>query len=55
MSEQDLEKNKRKIIKIANEFTILRNGIYDHIYYFDSNAEIFLSEFYNLIFNVKYY
>ena len=55
MSEQDLEKNKDKIIKIANEFTILRNGIYDHIYYFDSNAEIFLSEFYNLIFNVKYY
>jgi len=55
ISEQDLEKHKAKINKIIHEFTILQNGIYDHIYYFNSNAEIFLSEFYNQIFNVKYY
>ena len=50
-----LKKNNDKIVKIADEFSILQNGIYNHVYYFDSNAEIFFSELYNLIFNIKYY
>ena len=55
ISEEDLKKKQTKIIKIAEEFNILQNSIYNHASYYDSNAEIFLSEIYNLFFNVKFY
>ena len=54
-TEQDLEKNKKKIIQIAEEFFFLQNSIYNHVTNYESNADIFMSELYNLIFNTKFY
>lgn len=55
ISENELKENAHKIEKLADNFLDIQSHIYDHITYFDSNAEIFFSEIYNLIFDTKYY
>ena len=54
-SNEDLEKNKKTINKIEEQFSILQNSIYNHVSNFDSNADVFMSDLYNLFFNTKYY
>ena len=54
-TEEDLEKYRKNIIKIADEFSILQNSIYNHVTNYESNADVFMSDLYNLFFNTKYY
>lgn len=55
-TEEDLEKTYWKDLnRIAEEFSILQNSIYNHVTNFESNADVLMSDLYNLFFNTKYY
>ena len=54
-SNEELQKKKNTIIKIAEEFSFLQNSIYNHVSNLESNADAFMSDLYNLFFNTKYY
>ena len=55
ISEEEFNKNKKKITFIVDSFCHLKNEITNHVYFCNSNVQNFLSELFNLIFDIKFY
>ena len=55
ISEEEFNKNNQKIYIIVDCFCHLKNEVYQHITFYNSNAKIFFSELFNLIFDMKFY
>ena len=55
ISEEEFDKNKDKINLIVDSFCNLKNEINNHITFYNSNAQNFLSELFNIIFDIKFY
>ena len=54
-SDYEINKYLDKINKISRKLSFLKEHIYNLSSYVESNEEIFFSEIYELIFNIKYY
>jgi len=55
LSEEELNNNKNKINKFAQNFSYLQNKIKSNVSFCHSNIEIFILELFNLIFEIKFY